>query len=314
MPIREIGKVVIAKDQNELIGLEKLYSRGLANEVELEMRPAKDLKEIEPLALSNFDFLWSPTTAVSDPIEVTKGLAREFISLGGLLKLNSNLELQNGNLIANDSKIDFDHFVNCSGGHATEIAKNMGFASDYRTMPFLGTYKQVDQSKLPIKTLIYPVPHPVNPFLGVHLTLTIEGKVKIGPTAIPVLGNEQYDLASAFSYREFIDYFKNIYGVAKSEKHDIKSIAISEFPNLLTSVAIKKVSRMVPAASSVSGWSKKRPGIRSQLINSKSGELVQDFIVEGDTRSTHVLNAVSPGWTAAIPFGHYIAKKVLGAR
>jgi len=310
VPYARPGKVVLAQSESELAGLVKLYDRGIKNGVDLEMRPARDLARIEPLAATNHDFLWSPTTGVSDPIKVTEALAREFVSLGGSIKLGSEITFRGG-LRANGEIISADHFINAAGAYSIDLAHAMGFGSEYRVMPFLGTYKQVDQKTLPIRTLIYPVPHPVNPFLGVHFTLTIDNKVKIGPTAIPILGKEQYRLADGFTLRDIKDFLRNTTSIVRGEKHNLGSIAISEFPNLIEKTLLQRAAKLVPSASSINRWGKKRPGIRSQLLNVSKGELVQDFVVEGDGRSTHVLNAVSPGWTAAMPFGEYVAKIAL---
>lgn len=310
VPYARPGKVVLAQSESELAGLVKLYDRGIKNGVDLEMRPARDLARIEPLAATDHDFLWSPTTGVSDPIKVTEALAREFVSLGGSIKLGSEITFRSG-LRANGESISADHFINAAGAYSIDLAHAMGFGSEYRVMPFLGTYKQVDQKTLPIRTLIYPVPHPVNPFLGVHFTLTIDNKVKIGPTAIPILGKEQYRLTNGFTFRDIKDFLRNTTAIVRGEKHNLGSIAISEFPNLIEKTLLQRAAKLVPSASSVNRWGKKRPGIRSQLLNVSKGELVQDFVVEGDGRSTHVLNAVSPGWTAAMPFGEYVAKIAL---
>ena len=311
VPLKEIGKVVIAQSAAELAGLEKLYNRGIANGVRLEMTPKKDLSKYEPLAHSAFDFLWSPTTAVSDPIAVTEALAKEFVALGGKIEFNSEISFD-GNLLNHGVEVPHDHFINSAGAYATNIAQSMGFAKDFRVMPFLGTYRQVPQARLPISTLIYPVPHPVNPFLGVHLTLTIDGMVKVGPTAIPILGREQYGFNFNFGAADPLNFIRNGISVALGKKHKISSVALSEFPNLFEKTVVKKVAKLVPSAAGVKDWKKKRPGIRSQLLNITNGELVQDFVIESDSKSTHVLNAVSPGWTAALPFGDYVAEKVLG--
>jgi len=311
VPLKETGKVVIAQSQAELTGLEKLYDRGIANGVRLEMVSKKELPKFEPLANSGFDFLWSPTTAVSDPIAVTEALAKEFVQMGGVIEFNSEISFE-GKLLNNGIEVPHVHFINSGGAYATDIAQSMGFAKDFRVMPFLGTYRQVPQFRLPITTLIYPVPHPVNPFLGVHLTLTIDGMVKVGPTAIPIFGREQYGFNFDFSAGETVNFIRNTISVSLGKKHRISSVALSEFPNLFEKTVVKKVARLVPSASGVENWKKKRPGIRSQLLNIYNGELVQDFVIESDSKSTHVLNAVSPGWTAALPFGDYVAEKVLG--
>jgi L-2-hydroxyglutarate oxidase LhgO len=187
----------------------------------------------------------------------------------------------------------------------------MKLGMQLRTMPFLGLYKQVQATQLPIRTLIYPVPHPINPFLGVHFTITIDGYVKVGPSALPIVGREQYSASSPVSVGEIFAFGKNLVSLAKGDKHDLFAMMKYEIPKLATSNLVGAASKLVPSAAQVTGWSKKSPGIRGQLIDVQRGELLQDFSVEHVGNSTHILNAVSPGWTASIPFGRHVSQLVL---
>jgi len=310
VPYKNVGKVVIAKSDSESVILEELYKRGISNGVELEILNKSELKKIEPLAKSSRDFLWSPTTGISDPQLVLKALVTEFDALGGKIEFNSAITF-NKNLEVNGVPYNCDHLINSAGVHSLELAQHMGFGSKYRVMPFLGTYRKIDQTDLPLQRLVYPVPHPVNPFLGVHFTLTIKGEVKIGPTAIPIFGKEQYEVFSKFTNKDLILFLENLYAIARGNKHKLTSIAISEYPNLIEKTLVRRASLLVPSAKNINGWEKKQPGIRAQLLDKNSGELVQDFIYEGDDKSTHILNAVSPGWTAALPFADYIVSKII---
>ncbi len=310
VPYKNVGKVVIAKSDAESAVLEKLYKRGISNNVQLEVLNKSELTKIEPLAKSDRDFLWSPTTGISDPQLVLKALATEFEALGGKIEFNSAITFDN-KLKVNGLPYNCDHLINSAGVHSLKLAQQMGFGSKYRVMPFLGTYRKINQINLPLQRLVYPVPHPINPFLGVHFTLTIKGEVKIGPTAIPILGKEQYEVLSKFTSQDLISFVENVYAIARGDKHKLTSIAFSEYPNLLEKTLVRRASLLVPSARKINGWEKKQPGIRAQLLNKSSGELVQDFIFEGDEKSTHILNAVSPGWTAAIPFADYIVSKII---
>jgi L-2-hydroxyglutarate oxidase LhgO len=176
----------------------------------------------------------------------------------------------------------------------------------------MGIYRSVEAKKLPLKRLVYPVPHPINPFLGVHFTLTLDGKVKIGPTAIPILGREQYSLGSGWSLSDIGQALVATNALIRGSAHSFSDILKSELPKLKQSLLVKESATLVPSARQIKEWKKKPPGIRSQLVNIKSGRLEQDFIVENFHNSTHILNAVSPGWTSAIPFGRWVAtEKVL---
>ena len=174
----------------------------------------------------------------------------------------------------------------------------------------MGRYLKISEDKIKLRTLIYPVPHPVNPFLGVHLTRTIDGNVKIGPTAIPLAGKEQYSLFEGIKFSEIIESARGLTAMIRGQAHDVSEILVSEMPKISTRNLIGEVSSIAPEIHRVNGWKPAPAGIRAQLVNALNGELVQDFILEGDDKSTHVLNAVSPGWTSAIPFGEYIAESV----
>ena len=173
----------------------------------------------------------------------------------------------------------------------------------------MGVYRAVKSSTLPLTRLVYPVPHPVNPFLGVHFTLTLDGKVKIGPTAIPILGREQYSLFEGWSFADIGQAALATTALIRGEAHNFGEILKSELPKLREKSLVKESASLVPLALKVKGWQKKPPGIRSQLVNTKTGKLEQDFIVENFENSTHILNAVSPGWTSALPFGRWVAEE-----
>jgi L-2-hydroxyglutarate oxidase LhgO len=311
IPIKKIGKVVVAQNKDEESRLDTLLQRGIANGVELERLPESDLPKFEPLAQTEGSFLWSPNTTVSNPVLINEALRNELISKDVKFISTSKVSFKDGNWINNDEVISAKYFVNAGGAWALDLAHQMKLGAQYRTMPFLGLYKQVQASHLPIRTLIYPVPHPINPFLGVHFTLTIDGFVKIGPSALPIIGRDQYSLNSPITFGEAIAFGKNLLSLGKGSKHDLWSMAQYEIPKLITSNLVGAASELVPNAKLVKKWSKKSPGIRGQLINYNTGELLQDFLVEHDQNSTHVLNAVSPGWTASIPFGRHIAQMVV---
>jgi L-2-hydroxyglutarate oxidase LhgO len=125
----------------------------------------------------------------------------EFIALGGEICFNSkvNLTESNGEIIDSSKKFAFKHVVNAAGAQADRISRSVGVGTEYAMLPFMGVYRATSEKNLPLQRLVYPVPHPINPFLGVHFTLTIDGKVKIGPTAIPIAGREQYSFTEGRS-------------------------------------------------------------------------------------------------------------------
>lgn len=311
IPARKVGKVVVAQNKNEEERLGTLVERGIANGVELEQLPSSDLGRIEPLASTHGSFVWSPNTTISNPGLINSALRQELNSKGVEFISSSNIGITNKNWVNNDEQINSRYFVNAGGAWALDLAHGLNVGTHFRTMPFLGLYKQTQTKNLPIRTLVYPVPHPINPFLGVHFTLTIDGYVKIGPSALPIIGRSQYSLSSPVAGAEIVGFGKNLMGLGRGSKHDLLSMMKYEIPKLMTRNLVNAASRLVPTAKQIKDWSSKSPGIRGQLIDSRNGELLQDFLVEHVANSTHVLNAVSPGWTASIPFGRHIAQQVV---
>jgi L-2-hydroxyglutarate oxidase LhgO len=211
----------------------------------------------------------------------------------------------------NGVEVSYKHLINTAGSQADRIAHLFEVGKEYSMLPFIGMYRYVKQANLPLQTLVYPVPHVLNPFLGVHFTLTFDKLVKIGPTAIPIIGREQYKIQSKVELPDIKSTLLSSLALARGSHHSLREIAKSEFPKYSSKFLVRESSKLVPAVSKVSGWKVKPPGIRSQLVNLQSGELVQDFLVKKGPYSTHILNAVSPGWTSALPFGEFIAAQVL---
>jgi L-2-hydroxyglutarate oxidase len=313
IPIRNIGKVVVARTREEVLNLESLYQRGVQNGVELDFLPASELINFEPLARTLESFIWSPTTAVSNPQMVLTALLDLVNSLGGNVIFGTRIVFDKYSTTAsiNGERIRFKHIVNTAGSQADRIAHNFGFGEKLSMIPFMGVYRAVNHEQLPLSTLVYPVPDPTNPFLGVHLTSTVDGKVKIGPTAIPLLNREQYRFNKGWSAQDITTSAAGLLAMLNGDIHNLPKLALSEIPKVFLKRLIRDAATLVPETQHVRGWEKLSPGIRSQLVDMKSGELVTDFIIEGDEHSTHVLNAVSPGWTAAIPFGRHVAQRVI---
>jgi L-2-hydroxyglutarate oxidase LhgO len=204
--------------------------------------------------------------------------------------------------------------VNAAGLYADKIAREFGFSEKYKILPFKGLYLYSDEPRGSVKTNIYPVPDLRNPFLGVHVTVTAEGLAKIGPTAIPAFWREQYSGMENFRVGEFMDLTLRQMSLLGCSSFDFKKLAIQE---------MRKYSRrhLVSLSSSLmervelrhfKTWGK--PGLRAQLVDVREKRLEMDFVLEGDDRSIylsmHILNAVSPGFTCAIPFSQYVSEKI----
>ena len=309
IPVRDVGKVVVTRDESEVARLENLYQRGVANGVELEVMDEGDLKKLEPLAITHEKFLWSPTTGVSDSKAIVDAMRQEFLSRGGEIHYDSRVELviSEGEVLDKNDQYSAKHFVNAAGAQADRISRAVGVGTEYAMLPFMGVYRATEEKNLPLQRLVYPVPHPINPFLGVHFTLTVDHKVKIGPTAIPIAGREQYSIAKGWSVSDIGQALKGMTSLIRGESHNFGAILKAEWPKIIESLLVRESTELVPTANTVKDWHRKPPGIRAQLVHLPTGKLEQDFVVRQQLNSTHVLNAVSPGWTSAIPFGRWVA-------
>lgn len=306
VPVKRTGKVVVSQSSKETPSLEKLYQRACENGVEVEILEDKFLAKFEPLAKSSGGFIWSPTTSVSDPKMLISKLANQAKDLGVQFVFGSKPEFRNGNMIIAGQTISYRHLINSAGTQAIEIAHLFGAGKKYSMMPFLGKYAYLGANTLPLRTLVYPLPHPINPFLGVHFTITYDGITKIGPSAIPIIGGEQYDFTIIPRGKEIRQSFKAALSMGGRHPFSTFGLIRRETPKVLLHKLVQEANNLVPSASTVGVWKKKPGGIRSQLVDLRSGQLEQDFIVESTDHETHILNAVSPGWTSSIPFVEWI--------
>jgi L-2-hydroxyglutarate oxidase LhgO len=312
IPILNCGKVVVTRSGSEIPQLEKLFLRGLENGIQLELREEKDLVKVEPFAKTKSFFLWSPNTSVSDPNLVLQALAKECRDLGIEILLNSKISIDKAEMLSNHGvKIFSKWIINCSGARSLNMAHRFQVGAKYSQMPFLGTYLYADLKSLPLQTLVYPVPHPVNPFLGVHFTLSTSGRIKIGPTAIPIINPEHNGFSRMHVINDLNNFARSSIALTKSKNHNLSSLTFNDVAKINKNVLIRNASLLVPKVRDVKNWKRYPSATRAQLVDLENGKLEQDFVVEHSINSTHVLNAVSPGWTSAMPFGDYIAHQVI---
>lgn len=303
LPLKESGKIIVTKNEAEIPRLEALASRAARNGVEIELLDSERISSIQPGATTIKKFIFSPSTAISDPKLLFHTLLDKYLARGGKISTSSRIE---AGTLSDDIFQSFDWVVNCGGGGALKIAQTQGLGLEYDLMPFLGIYWGSKSLSKKLSVPIYPLPHAINPFLGVHLTPTIGELSKIGPTAIPVLGTEQYKINAVPSAQEIFQTLKGAVSMARGEKHSLAKIAFEEFRYLQRRNMIKDASKLFPYASDVSDWRLMPGGIRSQLINNRTGALLDDFLVETKSNQTHILNAVSPGWTSALAFSEWV--------
>ncbi len=305
--INECGKLVVATNEQEMNDLAELKHRADYNGVELLWLDERATADIDPNAKTYRKALFSPRTASVSPTEVCQKLLEENIRNNIDVYFDCGFVRRDGNIVVTvKHQIEATHIINCAGLYADKIAHEYGFGKDYVIIPFKGLYLKYKKNKTDIKTNIYPVPNLKNPFLGVHFTKTVDGDIKIGPTAIPAFWREHYNGMNNFKWDEFIQiclkeaklFFKNSF--------NFRSLALEEMAKYRRSHFIDLSLKLVKNLD-VDGFGEfLKPGIRAQLLNRNTDMLVQDFLVEGDKYSTHVLNAVSPAFTCSFPFAIYV--------
>lgn len=312
IPILETGKVVVCQSKSDVSKLEDLFRRGVANGVDIEILDKTELNKIEPAAKTIDKFIWSPTTAVGNPKLVISQLAEKFIKSGGKFQFNCSAKL----VSANDQVLietiygtySAASIINSAGAYAANLARQVNVGNQYACLPFLGAYKKSKLVDSNPRRLVYPVPNPINPFLGVHTTNTLNGEIKIGPTAFPVIGKEQYKLSNGFNGSEFLEFYKAAKALFKSDSVDLIGLAREEFVKLFTKPLLNKTNKLTNSLNSNKQWTKYPAGIRAQIINLETKTIEMDYIVQSDKNVVHILNAVSPGWTSAIPFTRWVVE------
>ncbi len=313
LQINQCGKVVVATNQEELDGLEELKRRGDSNGVELEWVSDDELTDRYPNIKTFKKALFSPNTATVDPVEVTLEFTKVAREMGIEIRKETAYEWQiiKGKIGTSTGIMGYKRLINCAGLYADKIAKDFGFAQNYVIIPFKGIYLKDRANRSSLTTNIYPVPNLANPFLGVHYTLTVDNSAKIGPTAIPAFWRENYKGFANFDLGEIMQILYYEAKLFATDAFGFRNLAYSEIKKYarlhLIGLASKLTNRM--DHSGYTGWSK--PGIRAQLLDTDTLELVQDFVVEGDEHSVHILNAVSPAFTSAIPFAEWVVQEYL---
>jgi L-2-hydroxyglutarate oxidase LhgO len=309
--LNECGKVVVASDENELDTLHELHERGLKNGVDIKLVDKEELEALEPNARTCRYALHSPSTATVNPGEVCRKLRDKVVENGTALHLDTKYLYNFGNRHIHTSRGEYSagKVINCAGLYADKIASQFGFARKYLIVPFKGIYLKYSGSDHPVKTNIYPVPNLKNPFLGVHYTVTADGTIKIGPTAIPAFWRENYEGLKNFDPVEMAQIIAHETRLFVTDSFGFRSLAMEEFRKYSAKRLASLAKHMVNSIDSTlfDTWS--TPGIRAQLLNRETLELVQDFVVEADEHSVHILNAVSPAFTCAPAFAEWVVEK-----
>ena len=307
----QCGKVIVATKPSELPLLENLFQRGMANGLDLSLIGEDQIKEEEPY-VKGIKAIKVPQAGIVDYKQVCERMVHDLTQRGADLHLNTEVKQvmehdQHVEIVTDNKTFQTKYVVNCTGLHSDRVTKMAGVEIDLQIIPFRGEYYELIPEKHHlVKNLIYPVPNPDFPFLGVHFTRMIGGGVEAGPNAVLSLKREGYkktdfdvkDLSEVMTYKGFwklaSKYWKE--GAKEMWRSYSKKAFVKSLQELIPSV---QEADLVPASS----------GVRAQALQS-DGALVDDFFIVPGKRSIHVCNAPSPAATACLPIGKAIADKV----
>lgn len=310
LKINHCGKLVVAKNEQEVEGLRELKRRGDVNNVETHLISLEEAKKIEPRVRSTEMALWSPSTATVDPKECMAAIAADCQARGIELRLDSPYQGRRGNDVITPQEVFSAGFVvNAAGLHADKVAHDFGIGLRYRILPFKGLYVYGSEPAGSLKTNVYPVPDLGSTFLGVHFTVTVDGQAKIGPTAIPAFWRENYQGLKGFDAAEALSILRDEAILFFRNDFNFRGIALEEIKKYSQAYLVSQAAALLEGVKPENYRTWGRPGIRAQLYDHQDKKLVMDFMVEGNPQGLHVLNAISPAWTASMPFAEYVVDR-----
>ncbi len=307
------GKVIVAVGEEELPRLDAIFRRGQENGIRCTTLSPDELSEIEPYA-RGVKAIHVPDAGIADFSAIARRLKETLLETGHQVTTGAPVtalkQLDNRVLVTTDgSSRSYDLMVNCAGLHSDRVARMAGADPGLQIVPFRGVYYELkEQARKLCRNLIYPVPDPAYPFLGVHFTRTIDGRIEVGPNAVLATGREGYSL-SQFNARDFLEAvrFRGFRKMART--HWRKGVV--EVRRTVSKRAYVRALRTIVPAVSANDLIPCRSGIRAQAIRD-DGSMVDDFVFVDQPNMLHVCNAPSPAATACLAIGEAIADRVAG--
>lgn len=307
------GKLLVATTPLEMKRMEALYERSRSNSVELHRVDKGELREREP-NITGLGALFAPSTGIVDYGEVCCAMGRSIQSMGGEIRLGtkvSAIKESPSEVVVSTAGASWRarKLIACAGLQSDRLAMMAGLSIDHRIVPFRGEYYRLPAGKSGIvRHLIYPIPDPDLPFLGIHLTRMIDGSVTVGPNAVIGFAREGYPrlsvtLSDVLDYSFFPGFWRTILRNRNS--------AATELRNSLWKRGYLEECRKYCPSLELSDLLPHEAGIRAQAVK-RDGTLVHDFLFAGTDRMLHVCNAPSPAATSAIPIADMILERILG--
>lgn len=325
LPLLKCGKLIVAKNENELPSLLNFYKKGTTNGAQLELIDETQARKIEPhLAKTlKYPMIWSPNTSSCDNVSIVKQLESDAKSLNVDIHCNEafkkivsvsddnvTIETSNGNTIST-SKL-----INCAGLYADKIAKQFGEAKDYALLPLKGIFliDRLPYQDLNLRSLVYPIPPMSKSFsyLGLHTTILPDGTAKLGPTGIPGFWKEHYHGLERINFGEIKEITGTyLHALFSAQGKGYLFQMMKQFKNYNLKQIVKEGRLLVDVYDHVESDYKNRlirrkPGIQAQLIDTRNYELVNDFEFLNKKSHLHIMNIASPGLTSSLAIAEHI--------
>jgi L-2-hydroxyglutarate oxidase len=293
--------------------MDALFDRAKQNNIVVERLDEAELGRREP-NVRGLGALFVPSTGIVDYTLVCEAMARVIEMGGGKIELNAQVTAirETGSEVeihAGERRWTAEHLVACAGLQSDRLARLAGLNIEHQIVPFRGEYYRLPPGKNDIiHHLIYPIPDPELPFLGIHLTRMIDGGVTVGPNAVLGLSREGYDKFS-FDMRDMLEYAGFVGFWRTVAKY--RNSAVAELSNSLSKARYLEECRRYCPSLTLSDLLPHQAGIRAQAV-ARDGTLMHDFLFVETARMLHVCNAPSPGATSSLPIGDMIARKAIG--
>ena len=312
IPYQQCGKLLVATNESEVARMETLFERCQQNDPTTSLLDKAQLHSQEP-TITGDAAIFSPRTGIVDYRLICEAMAEEFVSDGGELRSGSEVTDINEHdshisVTTHTENLNGKFLIACSGLMADRIARLQGIIIDFELIPFRGEFYRIDpELAAGLNHLVYPIPDPTLPFLGVHLTRRINGDVIVGPNAVLSLKREGYGKleVNGRDLRDMVKFPGFWKVIGRNIRPGLRELGESWFKTAY----IHQIKKYLPEITT-SDLQPFPPGIRAQPVT-RDGKIIDDFLFATSSRSLHVCNAPSPAATSAIPIGEHICDEAM---
>jgi L-2-hydroxyglutarate oxidase len=305
------GKLLVPPTESSLSSMHILLNRGSINGVEIHKVTGKEALELEPRVNTQLDqALYVPVTSVVNPKEVAERVRKDVASIGGVIQYGTSaiaISARRGTVQTLMGTFEAGTVINAAGLFADQVAERAGLKTQYSFQPFKGKYWKHKDPEFAMRRLVYPVPDLSLPFLGVHTAHDQNGDVYFGPSSTPVIGRENYRGLQGVTLRDGLSLSASLVWKFLNNTNGLRTLSMREMKLMRLRGICDELSKIVTGVEPQNlERSLVKVGIRSQIFDSKTQHLVNDFVVVPDGRVIHILNAISPAFTASFAFAEYV--------